>query len=593
MKNNAKRLVSALIVFVMLLLFLPTGVFADGADAYQLWVGGEEVTGGNLSGDGWSYAPDTRTLTLDGFSYEGEGYRFKSLGFMGPYYERSIAASIVSMSDEGFNLLLKGNNTAVNTDTAVDVSLGVAAKGELRISGDGRLEARSGAAYIYSVGIYTLGNLYIDSGDIKAAAGGDERLNFGILARGDFYMSGGDVHAGDGVHGFGIAFDRDGYITGGRLTARGRGSLRYPASGIYFGDILIINNAAVYAIGGKWGIETEKTGGTVTVREGAFLFASGSGDGGMAVDAKLANYTVGKGYAYANATGAETEIPVNRDGPLLTHEAIVFGHDFSEEIAGDGDRYLKSPADCEHAATYYKSCAHCGLSSGAEEQIAGIAPGSADTVTIDGVEFYVLAKEEANGKALLLAKDVVKTGMRFNADSNKWSGSEMQNWLNNDWLDRLPALKMIARTTGIYTRKAYDATDFTASNDKVFLLSEADVFNRQNGGATFEKDYTYNGTGLAAPGGSWIATDADGNVKYWWLRSPRSGASFVGSVTDRGTCAGYAYGSSNEDAGVRPAPWVQYSEARFAWNDAVVGITPRRTARTAERFCFQSTFSVR
>lgn len=45
---------------------------------YNLWVAGIEVTSETLSGNGWSYDPDTSTLTLNGFQYGsgGRGYLY-------------------------------------------------------------------------------------------------------------------------------------------------------------------------------------------------------------------------------------------------------------------------------------------------------------------------------------------------------------------------------------------------------------------------------------------------------------------------------------------------------------------------------------
>ncbi|WP_049962337.1 InlB B-repeat-containing protein [Oribacterium sp. FC2011] len=37
-------------------------------ESYKIWIANELITSGNLSGTGWSYAADTNTLTLDGFS---------------------------------------------------------------------------------------------------------------------------------------------------------------------------------------------------------------------------------------------------------------------------------------------------------------------------------------------------------------------------------------------------------------------------------------------------------------------------------------------------------------------------------------------
>ena len=45
--------------------------------AYDLWIGGEQVTSANLSGDGWAFDPDTQILTLNGYTYQGSGYEFE------------------------------------------------------------------------------------------------------------------------------------------------------------------------------------------------------------------------------------------------------------------------------------------------------------------------------------------------------------------------------------------------------------------------------------------------------------------------------------------------------------------------------------
>ena len=41
----------------------------------QLWIGGDWVSEERETGDGWSFDPETYTLTLDGFTYDGDGYQ--------------------------------------------------------------------------------------------------------------------------------------------------------------------------------------------------------------------------------------------------------------------------------------------------------------------------------------------------------------------------------------------------------------------------------------------------------------------------------------------------------------------------------------
>ena len=183
-------------------------------------------------------------------------------------------------------------------------------------------------------------------------------------------------------------------------------------------------------------------------------------------------------------------------------------------------------------------------------EINAITPSSTDTVTIDGVEFYVLAKE--TDQALLLTKDIQEE-RTFDADSTVWSGSDMQTYLNGDWLDSHTTLKAAAVSTTLKTRSTYNGTDFTETTDKVFLLSEADVFGTQNSATAQADDYTYNGTTLTAPGGSWIATNS-GTVDWWWLRSPRRSAGNVAVVSYDGGRTNANYDRTG--GGVRPALWV-------------------------------------
>ena len=183
-------------------------------------------------------------------------------------------------------------------------------------------------------------------------------------------------------------------------------------------------------------------------------------------------------------------------------------------------------------------------------QIEGITPGSTTTVNIDGTEFYVLAKE--NGRAMLMTKDIQEE-KAFDADSPRWQNSGIRTYLNGAWLSSKPTLQQYAVSTTIKTRSSYNGSSFDTTSDKVFLLSEADVFGTQNGSAAQADDYTYKGAKITAPGGSWVANH-QGAADWYWLRSPRDNANNVANVNNNGGLSNGNYRSTS--GGVRPVLWI-------------------------------------
>ena len=108
-----KRLLSILIA-IALMLSLSVTAFAAETTYYDLWVAGVAVTSDNLeinSADNGAitgsatYDPVTNTLTLDNFSYEGEGYN----------YSANVKALIYSTGID-LKIVLKGINTFAGID---------------------------------------------------------------------------------------------------------------------------------------------------------------------------------------------------------------------------------------------------------------------------------------------------------------------------------------------------------------------------------------------------------------------------------------------------------------------------------------------
>ncbi len=83
---------------------------AEGqAESYQLYIGGVEVTPENLSGTGWSYNPDTSTLTLNGYSnVAGDSYGYYIL--QEENNEENTHAALYYAGDKDLTLVLEGDN---------------------------------------------------------------------------------------------------------------------------------------------------------------------------------------------------------------------------------------------------------------------------------------------------------------------------------------------------------------------------------------------------------------------------------------------------------------------------------------------------
>lgn len=286
--------------------------------------------------------------------------------------------------------------------------------------------------------------------------------------------------------------------------------------------------------------------------------------------------------------GGETVDITSFQGHLLPGESTeltVSGH--MKELAGNEyqDKSIEGAAIKVIATQYtYENDSY-------SDQYDASAEYAANTVTIDGVDFYVLKTEGT--KTLLLAKNTVGTA---NFDSDSWSctweESDVRAYLNGEWLNQYPTLAATAANTTIYTAKMMaegnTEVEFVETTDKVFLLSEADVFGTTthmgNRTSVTADDSRYYSTGsqLAAPDGSWFLGDGDGNKlsTAWWLRTPW-GECYIGVVNNEnldGLLSGQ--GANYYSLGLRPALWIDTFETSLAENGAV-SVTENRNVTDA------------
>ena len=176
-----------------------------------------------------------------------------------------------------------------------------------------------------------------------------------------------------------------------------------------------------------------------------------------------------------------------------------------------------------------------------------VPTGTITTAEIDGRDFYLLARN--GNRALIWAKESVKTTHFGN--SNQYEGSTAQNSLNR-WLKNKSTLNSKAYATTIYTRQQVNSDDFvTSANQKVFLLSEADLFGTFSGGDAKPNDYTWGGKQLVS-NESAVRSQLLSSSATTWLRSPRSATTGVATLTAAGSLGphhGVYYG-------LRPALWI-------------------------------------
>ena len=180
--------------------------------------------------------------------------------------------------------------------------------------------------------------------------------------------------------------------------------------------------------------------------------------------------------------------------------------------------------------------------------ISQVVPGSATRVTVDGVDWYVLANDGA--KALVWAADVVKVdgiGQIAFGSNTTWKDSAIRSHLRDNVLPKLPTMESKVVETQL---TSWNGTSYIGSTDTIFLLSEADIFGTREGSdSTDAQDYTYVEDGQ----GQVLAPTYQ--VRYTTAGSP------LRSQVSPGKVAAVANGSTDEadlsEAWTyRPAMWV-------------------------------------
>ena len=259
MKHRGMKILSLLLTLALLVGVLP-GMSAWASSPYGLSVGGVDVDQNNLSGEGWIFDPDTKTLTLSGATIAvAYGYGI-AYGYPGT-----------------LNIVLSNNST--NTVSSSN-DIGIFSYGNLSISGGGSLTV-SGS----DRGIRCYGTLEISGGSVDASSG-----SIAIQSYGTITISGGTVTAA--AQSVGIASYDNITISGGTVTGESTGT---NGAGIYASNNMSISGGSVTATGGQTAIY-----GTVK------------------------NSIAGTGWTDTAGTQDETSIPISETARQLNYKKMVF-----------------------------------------------------------------------------------------------------------------------------------------------------------------------------------------------------------------------------------------------------------------------------
>lgn len=326
---------------------------------YDLKIGDTPFTSKNLvmtdeNGGTAAFDPDTNTLTLTDFTYEGTS-------------EFSNAA--ISSYIYGLTILLSGDNNITHVPNGEpSFSYGIFATGPLTVdvlpgAEYGRLEVRAadaahdsyalyasgdltvdggtvygiGGASDNSYGIYTCGTLVTNDGLTMGVGGRTDNTSSGIYAEGGASFEGGTVYGNGGTSAYGSYGIHCGYndiaVSGGFVSATGADAQRC-SYGVYTEGTFSLHGGELEATGGsgQWG-------NGVGAENGIYLMSGGTltaqGIGGALSNAPQSEYLENYSFWYG-ANEAEALAAGVRSGTLIPdYGGRPFIRLTSEPVGGD------------------------------------------------------------------------------------------------------------------------------------------------------------------------------------------------------------------------------------------------------------------
>ena len=212
--------------------------------AYDLWVGGEQFTSDKLTVNGGSgsatYDPAENTLTLNNYSYTGEGSPTAGSGQM----QANFYAALYYGGTDELKVVLTGTNAITRTTNGSSYGYGIYSCGPLTFSGTGTLTVNGGEGISHSTGIYVKNGLTVQSGTVNASGGTARDNSIGV------WSEGGNVT-----------------VTGGLLDARGGAATNSRAFSFATGNTLSIDPSEGLLAEAKYGSDVDSLNRVVSTEK--------------------------------------------------------------------------------------------------------------------------------------------------------------------------------------------------------------------------------------------------------------------------------------------------------------------------------------
>ena len=334
---------------------------------YPVWVGGQQITETNRSGEGWHYDTATSTLYLKDYSYSGKGYKNSGIYALcdlnmvlegdnqvvsSGYYGILVKNATLTITGEGTlkvqgtdfgiyttewsigALTIGGNVTleAISGDVVSGSSYGIRADGALTIRDNAVVKATSGYAPDRSCGIYGYTSLDIlDHADVTATADDASNGSYGIRTT-NMTVSGGVVTAtgSTGKYASCGIYTQTLSISDGKVYATADTVSNGPSVGVQAAKEVSISGGLLVAQGGDATASADtscgvQTSGPLTVSGGALEAYTLGGKFTRAIQADT--LTVKNGYVMATAADTASD----PDGSMTFSNGIQVSNGLSIE----------------------------------------------------------------------------------------------------------------------------------------------------------------------------------------------------------------------------------------------------------------------
>ncbi len=437
-------------------------------ESYPLWIGGEQLTSDNLtltSVGSAAYDPDSNTLTLNTYQYQGEGYTDAD----------GISAAIYYGGTGTLNLVVTGMSWINNGSRTSSRPYGIYTAGALELSGSGMLDVSGSAGKSESAGIYTDGNFTVTGGTVTVgfdSADNEPYKTYGVYVNGDLTVEDGTLNASGGVanYSYGVYATGDIMLNGGTLTGTGgsddgtsltkysygvwlEGGITVTAgemSGIggdvlnqsygvytYGSDVVAVTGGKLRATGGNtnnvsYGVfgNVNVSGGilvanggdvsgnssygvyasssrSVTVSGGIFSATGGSAQGTSGMSCGVSSSSVEFSGGTVTATGGNA---TSMSWGVYSEASTVSGSDTTVTVSGATNAFIFAPTvTLDGAAVWY----------GADESTATKTPAS-DIDTAYRSKYIRIAKDEGDAPGTLYP--VWAGGVQFTSGKTTISG---------------------------------------------------------------------------------------------------------------------------------------------------------------------------